>query len=82
MKYEILIEKPARKFIGRLQPDQQKRILRAIYGLPDEGDRRPLSGAEGKYRLRVGGYRVIYTVDHGKLIVDVVSAGSRGDVYK
>lgn len=33
-------------------------------------------------RLRVGDYRIIYRVDNGRLIVLVIDAGSRGDIYK
>ena len=38
--------------------------------------------AQGLFRLRVGAFRVLYTVDNGKLVVCVVDAGNRGDVYK
>ena len=31
--------------------------------------------------LRVGDYRIIYTVDNGQLIVRVVDAGNRGQIY-
>ncbi|MBQ4607876.1 MAG: type II toxin-antitoxin system RelE/ParE family toxin, partial [Clostridia bacterium] len=43
---------------------------------------KPLAGMEGEFRLRVGDYRIRYTVDHGRLIVTVIDAGNRGDVYK
>ena len=39
-------------------------------------------GHPGLYRLRVGNYRILYTVDNGKLVVYVIGAGNRGDVYK
>lgn len=32
-------------------------------------------------RLRVGGHRVIYTVDNGELVVWVVHVGHRSTVY-
>ena len=32
-------------------------------------------------RLRVGDYRVVYTVDNGELIVLVIDAGNRGEIY-
>ncbi len=32
-------------------------------------------------RLRVGAYRIIYTVNHGELIVCVIDAGNRGEIY-
>lgn len=41
-----------------------------------------LKGHQDLLRLRVGDYRVIYTVNNGKLIVCVVDIGNRGDVYK
>lgn len=34
------------------------------------------------YRLRVGDWRVIYTVDSGRLIVLVLDIGPRGGIYK
>ncbi len=34
------------------------------------------------YRLRVGDYRIIYTVDNGALIITIIKIGSRGDVYE
>ena len=33
------------------------------------------------YRIRVGNYRVIYTVFDSELIIDVMSVGDRKDVY-
>lgn len=33
-------------------------------------------------RLRVGDYRIIYTVEHGELIVYVIDIGNRGEIYK
>ena len=50
-------------------------------GTLDEGDRKQLKGHRGLYRLRVGDYRIIYSVDNGKLIVRVVDAGNRGQIY-
>ena len=82
MSYEIQIERKALKFINRQPQEQKRRILSAIYRLPDEGDRKRLVEEDGLFRLRVGDYRVIYTVDHGRLIVRVVRAGPRGEIYK
>jgi len=79
VKYTVVIEKPAEKFIMRLA----ERVLRAIHGLPDSGDIKRLQGkkSRGMYRLRVGSYRIIYSVDNGQLIVRVIDAGSRGQIY-
>jgi len=82
MSYDIRIERKALKFINRQPADQKKRILAAIYKLPDEGDRRRVEGTKGLLRLRVGSYRVIYTVDHDVLTVYVIDADNRGQIYK
>lgn len=82
MKYTVIIEKLAEKFITKLPKDDKERILRAIYNLPN-GDIKPLRGNhKGMFRLRVGSYRIIYTIDNGKLIICVIDAGNRGDIYK
>ncbi len=82
MSYRIVIEKPAMKFLRKQPQAQRERLLRAIQGLPDNGDIKPMSGHENLYRLRVGSYRVIYTIEGDLLIVRVLTIGNRGDVYK
>ena len=81
MKYQIMIEKDAQKFLKKLPRPDETRILKAIAKLPDEGDRKQMIGHPGFFRLRVGDYRIIYTVDNGQLIVRVVDAGNRGQIY-
>lgn len=80
--YQIIIKKPAKKFIDKLPTQEKRRILFAIEQLPTVGDIKKMQGASGFYRLRVGDYRIIYTVDHGELVICIVAAGNRGDVYK
>lgn len=83
MSYSIHIEKPAAKFIAGLPRPEKERVLRAIYRLPHEGDIKPMRGSKsrGMFRLRVGDYRVLYRVDDGRLVVCVVDAGPRGQIY-
>lgn len=81
MSYEIIILKRAHKFIAKQPKPQQERLLRAISQLP-EGDVKQLKGNDGVYRLRVGTYRVIYKIDNGALIITVIDAGNRGQVYQ
>lgn len=82
MTYRIQIDKPAMKFLQKQQQAQRERLLRAIQGLPDNGDIKPMSGHENLYRLRVGTFRVLYTIIGDLLIVRVLNIGNRGDVYK
>ena len=81
-QYKIVLMKPARKFIEKQTKNNQQMILRAIAKLPHEGDIKLLTGKENKYRLRIGGYRVIYSIDNNVLTVSVLDVGNRGNVYK
>lgn len=82
MKYQIDIKRKAEKFIRKLPRQDEERVLRAIYRLPDGEDVKKLKGHEDLMRLRVGDYRIIYRVDDGRLVVLVVDAGNRGEIYK
>ena len=80
--YQIVLKKKAKKFIDKLPIAERKRIVTAIGNLPYGEDIKRLQGYENVLRLRVGTYRIIYTVDHGKFIVTVIDAGNRGQIYK
>ena len=71
----------ALKFILKQPQKQKERLLAAVRRLP-EGDIVPLAGAPGYYQLRVGEYRVVYTVDRENECIVVYNVGNRGDVYK
>ncbi|MDR3033072.1 MAG: type II toxin-antitoxin system RelE/ParE family toxin, partial [Kitasatospora sp.] len=51
----------------------------------DEGDLsafdiKALQGHNSRWRLRVGDYRVVYTVEDGRLVVWVMTVGNRREV--
>ena len=85
---EIRFDKAAVKFLKGLPQKLRDSILEAIRGLtqkPPKGDVKPLQGyKDGRHRLRVGKYRVIYryTQDGEIEILIVMEIGSRGDIYK
>lgn len=81
IQYKIFIEKRAQKFIKKLPKQDKVRLLKAINELP-KGDIKPMQGYDQYFRLRVGDYRVIYTLDNGNLIICIIDAGNRGDIYK
>ena len=64
------------------------RIRDAIDGLtqtPPRGDIKPMEGKpSGRYRLRVGGYRVVYRYDNDGVmtVLFILDVGPRGDIYK
>ena len=75
---EIKYSKQAIKFLKKQPLRIRKCIIQAIEQIP-EGDIIKLQGKDG-YRLRVGGYRVIF--DRNGHVVFVNKIGNRGDVYK
>ena len=80
--YNIVLKKRAKKFLDKLSQNERSRIVREIERLPIGNDIKPLRGHDGLLRLRIGKYRVIYTVDNGRLIVVVIDIDSRGQIYK
>lgn len=81
LMYRIILRKAAKKFIDKLPMNEKRRVVSAIEQLPNGEDIKALKGHPGLLRLRVGSYRIIYTVDHGELIVCVIDAGNRGQIY-
>ena len=81
MMYRFIIKKPAKKFIDGLPMNERRRIVDPIERLPDSGDIKRLQGHNDLFRLRVGPYRIIYTVDNGEFVIYVIDAGNRGQIY-
>ena len=76
----IELSKAAFKVLQKLEAKQRERIMKALAALP-AGDIKPMEGKpEGRYRLRIGGYRAIYRIDSG--VAYIVDIGARGDIYK
>lgn len=83
--YRITLDANAEKQFGKLDRAVQRRITIALVQL--EVDPRPagvkmLKGRDGQWRIRVGDWRVIYTINDGELLVLVVEIGHRSKVYK
>ena len=82
--YRIEFRPAALRELRKIDRAMHPRIHGAIALLAQ--DPRPpasrfLRGREG-YRLRVGDYRIIYTIDNGNLLIVVVTIGHRRDVYQ
>ena len=85
---KIMYSKDALKFLSKLDKKSVLRIREAIHGLtytPPLGDIKPMQGYEdGRKRLRVGSWRIIYKQekDYVLEIIFVIDIGNRGDIYK
>jgi mRNA interferase RelE/StbE len=81
--YRIELRPAAVRALRKLDPPIARRVQGAIALLaqdPRPPAARALKGRPG-LRVRVGDYRIIYTVHDDVLLVIVVTLGHRSDVY-
>jgi mRNA interferase RelE/StbE len=83
--YRIKIEAEADKALRRMPRNTAKRIRSKLLALAaDPFARQPnvkkLTGREG-YRLRVGSWRALYTVDPNAKVISVMVIKPRGAAY-
>jgi len=69
----LALDKPVRRRIGE--------AVEALAADPRPAAAKMITGAHGVLRIRVGDYRVLYTIDEGQLIVLVLDAGHRSEIY-
>ena len=82
--YSIKIKPSAAKELDALSDTLFARIDRRIIALADNP--RPagcqkLKGYKDQWRIRVGDYRVVYTIDDARLLVEITRVRHRRDVY-
>lgn len=84
MTYQVELRPAAVRALKRIDHQDRDRIRGAI-ALLGENPRPPgaktLLGRAG-LRVRVGNYRIVYTVDDNILVVAVITLGHRRDVYE
>lgn len=81
--YRIELRPAAARSLRKLDPQARSRVQGAIALLaqdPRPPGARALQGRAG-LRVRVGDYRIVYTVEDDVLLVVVVRLGHRRDVY-
>jgi len=83
--YSITVARSARKELEALSNPIIQRIFPKIEALnvePRPSGCRKLQSFENLWRIRVGDYRVIYSVDDNLRIVDVVAVRHRRQAYE
>lgn len=85
-RYRVVYRKPAVKAFRTMPQMLSARFLAAFEQLANDMDDtgldiKRLQGREG-YRLRIGGWRAIYRIEADRLLIEVINAGARGDIYK
>jgi mRNA interferase RelE/StbE len=82
--YQIEVLPPAARQIRKLPPEARRRVQAAIE-LIAETPRPP--GAKKlvgrvEWRVRTGDYRVLYRIEDHRLMIVVVAAGHRREIYE
>jgi len=90
--YKLVITDSAAKELKRIPAKMQDRIFEKIEGLADEpkphGHKKlknfAISGndQDDYYRIRVGDYRVIYTIEDELITIFIMKIAHRKDVYE
>jgi len=84
MKYALIITRPAQKALDSLPADAYQKVKAAISELattPRPPGCRKLVEREG-WRIRIGDYRVIYTIDDKAIRLTVVRVSNRSEAYR
>ena len=84
-EYRIEVSSTAEKQLSALQRDDQVRIADAIGKLADNPRPpgcRKLRDYSDVYRIRVGVFRILYSIEQDRLLILVLKIGHRRDVYR
>jgi mRNA interferase RelE/StbE len=82
--FNIFFQREAVKELRKLPQAEIKRILKAISDLSDNPyphGIKKLMGSEF-FRIRVGNYRIVYSVIDSELLIYILKIGHRKDVYR
>ncbi len=84
-RLDVRISRMAERQLKKLPSEGRDRVVRAVRALADDpvprGSRR-LTGYDDVFRIRIGPYRVLYSVAASALTVLVLKIGHRKDVYR
>jgi mRNA interferase RelE/StbE len=85
MAYTVIYQGPAEAALRKLPKEAQIRIIRKVDQLaldPFPPGTEKLNAPVDLWRIRIGDYRVIYTVERKQLLVLVLKIGHRREVYR
>ena len=85
MSYRIELSREAARYLRHLSRSDQERMARRIAQIatdPYGPYTKPLTNLAGCRAARVGGYRIIFTVDDKAQVVHISDIGPRGQVYR
>ncbi|MCB1307414.1 MAG: type II toxin-antitoxin system RelE/ParE family toxin [Leptospiraceae bacterium] len=84
MAYEVRVKRSAEKEFKNLPEQMKRRIGEALTALGDNPFPNNVKKLQNRddYRIRVGDYRVLYSVNESEKKINVSAIGHRKDVYR
>ena len=85
IEYKILWKKSAIKELKKLPSQHSTRIYNSISELstnPRPENSKNMISLSKHYRLRIGDYRVVYSIEDKILIIEIIRIAHRKDVYQ
>ena len=83
--FEIQWKSSAKKELRKIDNKEIVKILNEIEKLsldPYPTNHKKLLGTEHIYRIKIGNYRVIYSIENDKLIIEIIRVRHRKDAYR
>lgn len=85
MAYRVELTPAAERYLRGLDRPVLRRIdakIRALAEDPRPNGVEKLTGDDGIFRVRVGDYRILYTIEDAELVILVVRIRHRREVYR
>lgn len=82
MRYELFISEKARAQLRDLERVARRQIGERVEAMRDDlrGDIKKLEGKSNRYRLRVGRYRVLFTLERN--VIAIYAVKDRKEAYE
>jgi len=84
VSYTVVFKPSAENDFEKLPPQVQERIgasLASLESTPRPAGCKKLKAREG-YRVRVGDYRIVYSIDDRASVVRILAIGHRKEIYQ
>ncbi|MEW5843081.1 MAG: type II toxin-antitoxin system RelE/ParE family toxin [Bacteroidota bacterium] len=85
LSYKIVWKESALKELLKIDKVFIPKIINIVESLssnPHPRNTKKLFNSESTYRIRIGPYRIIYTVSAGNLLIEIIRVAHRKDVYR
>lgn len=84
--YTLRFSRQAQKFLEKQPSDVRNRIRTALLELAKDplANRqvKRLTGTDALLRLRVGDFRVVFSIEQEELLILIIAIGNRGNIYR